>query len=267
MNKYKLVLCDIDGTLLNNKKELTERTKKAIKGIKDKGVYFGIASGRGYDELVKMSNDWGIAHCVDVLVTLNGVQLFDGIDGKRYAYYVMQSSWVEEVLKEYDQFDVNVCVYDGMALLCTRYDKITHDAASVTGLELKVINREEFYQCEREKVLLIGEAKMISEIERYCSVHPKENYRGVKSAANIFEFTDKRVSKSYGIEQFCKMHGITLSEVITFGDTSNDVEMLRDCGLGICMENGTEDAKSVADRIAFSNDEEGVARILEELFL
>lgn len=266
--KYKLVLCDVDGTLLNSKKELTSGTKEAIAALKEQGLYFGIASGRGIGGLQKKVKEWDIENDVDVFVAMNGVQLVDCQTQKQYSYFTLKTAWIKEIMEQYKQFDANPCVYCGDTLLCERKDKLTLEAAFLTSLKLECILFDEFYQCEREKLLYIAEPNVINEIEKYYHIHHQSlEYRGVRTAPHMFEFINKKVSKSYGIKEYCKLKGFSIEEVVAFGDTSNDIEMLQDCGLGICMANGTEDAKQAADSIALSNDEEGVAKMIKGLFL
>lgn len=266
--KYKLVLCDVDGTLLNSKKELTQNTKESIARLKENGIYFGIASGRGISGLNKKVKEWGIEEYIDVFIAMNGVQLIDCRTKKQTSYFTLSSFCIKEIMEEYRKFDINPCVYYGDILLCEREDELTIEAANSTSLKLKKVNFEEFYQCDREKLLYIAQPQVIDQVEYYANTHCiSEEYRGVRTAPHMFEFINKKVSKSYGINEYCKLYGLRMEEVVAFGDASNDIEMLKDCGLGICMENGTEDAKAVANKIALSNDEDGVAKMLDELFL
>lgn len=265
--KYKLVLCDVDGTLLNSKKELTQATKESIARLKENGIYFGIASGRGIGGLKKKVKEWDIEKDIDVFIAMNGVQLIDCHTQKQYLYFTLKPNWIKEIMEEYKHFDINPCVYQEDTLLCQRKDELTIEAARLTSLTLKQISYDEFYQCEREKLLYIANPNIIDEVEDYYRNHNQAlEYRGVRTAPHMFEFINKKVSKSYGIKEYCKMQGFSMEEVVAFGDTSNDIEMLQDCGLGICMANGTEDAKEISDKIALSNDEDGVAKMLDELF-
>ena len=82
----KLVICDIDATLVNEKKELTPRTKKALIKLHEKGIYFGIASGRPADELRRNKDYWDLPFDFDFVVGMNGAELWDGVHQKFYSY-------------------------------------------------------------------------------------------------------------------------------------------------------------------------------------
>ena len=90
-------------------------------------------------------------------------------------------------------------------------------------------------------------AEDMPEIEKWVNAHPSENYLGVKTQSIMMEFCDKRINKAYALKKFCEIHDIKLSEVVAFGDTSNDNEMLQAAGLGVCLKNGSEDTKAIAD--------------------
>jgi hydroxymethylpyrimidine pyrophosphatase-like HAD family hydrolase len=87
------------------------------------------------------------------------------------------------------------------------------------------------------------------------------------TAGGAIEVVGPVTSKAAALDALCARLAISKEDVIAFGDNVNDVEMLRDAGLGVCMANGTEDARAAADRIAPSNDEDGIAAVLEELGL
>ena len=89
----KLVICDIDATLVNEKKELTPRTKEALIKLHEKGIYFGIASGRPADELKRNKEYWDLPFDFDFVVGMNGAELWDGVHQKFYSYFMMKKEW------------------------------------------------------------------------------------------------------------------------------------------------------------------------------
>lgn len=266
--KIRLVLCDIDGTLLNSDKVLTDKTKQAIHRLKGQGIYFGIASGRPYSGVAQKIQDWGIQEDVDVLVTMNGVELWDGVHQKMHRYFLLKKEAIQEILETYAPLDLNPCIYMDKHLYCRRVEYPCERSALHNALTLNLVdNNEFFWQEDHEKILFTVDPIRMPEVEAFYEAHKPTGYRGFKSQADLFEFVDERVSKSYGIARFCELNGFTIEEVAAFGDTTNDIEMLRDCGLGICMENGTDDAKCVSNVITRSNDEDGVAWFIENELL
>ena len=84
---------------------------------------------------------------------------------------------------------------------------------------------------------------------------------------DLFEFSNPLLAKDVGIRIICAQMNIDLSQVIAFGDTTNDIEMLKAAGIGVCMANGSDDAKAVADVIGDSCDNDGIAKYLNENIL
>ena len=87
------------------------------------------------------------------------------------------------------------------------------------------------------------------------------------SGEGWFRFADKKADKWHGIEALAKHTGIDLSCIAAFGDDYNDIEMLNKCGIGIAVANSIDEAKAVADYICDTNDNDGVAKWLEERIL
>ena len=86
------------------------------------------------------------------------------------------------------------------------------------------------------------------ELEAYIAAHPHPNFKGVKTQTVMMEFMNPKISKYYGLKKFCELNDISVKEVIAFGDTSNDNEMLKHC-YGVCLCNGSEDSKAIADEV------------------
>ena len=120
----------------------------------------------------------------------------------------------------------------------------------------------------QSKIVLSTAPEKMESIEEFYSKNLSEKYRAFKSQADMFEFVNPKLSKVYGIEEYCWEYGYTLDEVIAFGDTTNDLEMIKECGVGVCMCNGTDDVKVAADIITErSNDEDGLAYVIERELL
>ena len=85
------------------------------------------------------------------------------------------------------------------------------------------------------------------------------------SGAPFLEVGRAGVTKASALERYCALRGIARTDVVVFGDNLNDLEMLRWAGLGVAMGNGEHEARVAADRVTLSNDEDGVAVVIEEL--
>ena len=87
------------------------------------------------------------------------------------------------------------------------------------------------------------------EVEAYVASHPSPDYHAFKTQANLIEFCDRRINKSVSMLAFCQRHNLPIESVMAFGDMSNDRELLKEAGWGVCLLNGSDDTKACADEI------------------
>ena len=240
----KLVICDIDATLVNEKKELTPRTKKDLIQLHEKGIYFGIASGRPADELKRNKEYWDLPFDFDFVVGMNGAELWDGVHQKCYSYFMMKK--------------------DGK-IRCVRIDDWMIHSASTSHKELEVVKLEDFYAHENAKIMFRMKEEDMPKAETWVKEHPNPYYHGFKTQSTLLELCDKRINKGYGLKKICELNDLDIKDVMAFGDTSNDNDMLKVAGCGVCMINGTDDTKACANAITKQdNDHDGLAIYLEE---
>lgn len=269
MEKLKLIICDIDSTLVNSKRELTKKTKDVLEELHERGVYFAIASGRPIDELKTYAKKWGLSFESDFVIGMNGSELWDEIHQKEYGYYKMKPEWIKETIALMESFDSNYFIYQDDYLLAKKMDKMMEKSAQSSNKDVVIAKDDnEFYKEENAKIMFRVREEIMPEIEAYLQKHPSQYYTGFKTQSTLMEFADKRINKGYALKKLCEMNDFTLDNVIAFGDTTNDNELLQVSGLGVCMLNGSEDTKAVADDITTkSNDEDGVGVYLETHFL
>jgi Cof subfamily protein (haloacid dehalogenase superfamily) len=263
---YQLVMCDLDGTLLTEEKRITEFSRVTIGKLKQKGITFGIATGRPTESVLRTLQKEQILTYVDVVVTNNGVTWLDRADDVESETYTLKMSSAIEIFSKLKHLDLSFAIYDQRYLYTNKINSGIERLLGFHQLEPNLCDITEVNKDEIHKFILsIDESKM-NALETLASDLPTVNYHGFKTQADLYEFVDRRVSKALAIERYAKKYGYGLDQVMAFGDTSNDIAMLRDVGLGICMANGTEDAFAVSKDFALSNEEDGVARYLIEHF-
>lgn len=261
--QIKLIMCDIDGTLLNSKHEVPKETKEAIARVREYGVLFGIATGRALDAVTLLTPEWGMDHLVDVYMGYNGAHIIDYPLGVNEHSHLLEGKYFKEIINHYKDLDVTMCVYVGRTLYSSRQDERSARITKSNKFVEKPMDMDTLFEEPRSKLVIIcDEGYMDTVIEHSKKLH-NDAYRCFRSAPVLFEYVHPDVSKSFGINKICEMHGFTIDNVLAFGDASNDYEMIRDCGVGVCMANGSDDTKSVADYITDSNDDNGIANFIE----
>lgn len=264
MKTIKMILCDLDGTLLNADNAISERTKKAIKMARKAGITFGIATGRPPYAVLELIKIWGIDEDVDCIVGFNGAHIIDRTLNESRLNFPLSSTAQHEIMKHYANEGINFMLYEPDGIYTQREDAVTKRLSRNNRLPRRELN-EEILSHEHPKLLISCLKEEMERVEKVMETIHIENVRGVHSQPDLFEIFDARNSKSRGIEQIAEMHGYTLENVMAFGDEDNDLEMLQECGVGVVMANGSAKALAIADEITASNLDDGVAVKIESM--
>lgn len=263
--KYKLLAADIDGTLLNNNREITERTKTAIYRAIDNGVIFTISSGRPIQGVEKVTRQLE----ADIpVITYNGAMIITGT-GKKVLYNcTMREEDVLLVERLGRERNTTIAIWSDNQLYVNRADERAAKYSEISGTEPKL------YSDVRD---LIGKGinKLLwyDEVER-INAFEKEMHDLLGSTVNFhtsqpffLEFVDVNASKAIALEKLGEFYGITREEMIAVGDGYNDLSMIEYAGLGVAMGNAPEEIKKQADFVTLSNEEDGVAYLIERFIL
>lgn len=262
----KLIMMDMDGTLFTDDKRITEPTIEALRFVKTLGVKIGLASGRAKSLLEKTIKEYHLEDIVDYAVAINGVQIVDFNKD-----YVQETHWlskesINEIAAKLEDFPANFVVYDDHCRYVKYMSEREKLSAKRNGTELVVYD---FSKNEKAwpKVLVISDNELMSR-EEFDYLYSMNNdvYHGFETAPFGYEFVDVRVSKDRGIATLCEYMGITMDEVMAFGDSGNDIGMLKAVGLGVAMGNATADAKAAAKDVTLSNEEDGIAHYINKYF-
>ena len=269
--KKRLVIADIDGTLVNRDKELMPLTKQALIDLHKQGVYLGIASGRPVgDHLKSRAEEWGLGFQFDVIIGMNGGQLLDTQNNTYQEFYKLDKEVIHEILDMMRPLNLNPFVYKEGHMLCVRMDEQTAQSA-IRNREpaIPVKDESEMWSEDNAKVLFrMPDESRTPEVLAYAKAHSKPYYQSFMTGPIMIEFQDPRVNKGVALKEYCKNNGIDLKDVIAFGDATNDNAMLEVSGLGVCMKNGGADTKALADVITeYDFTEDGVGKYLFEFIL
>lgn len=262
----KLVISDLDDTLLKKDKSISEETLKTLKNLKDLNIYFGVATGRSLFSVSKTLKNIGLFELCDVLITMNGAQKKDLILNQTEAYYYLDKSEICEIYKRFASLGLNYCIYDSTYVYALREDDSVRRIALNHNISPVLLNVDDLPNLKFPKLIFIVPEGKTDVVNDFYKLNKMEKYTGFFSRADLFEVIDNRVSKSYAIAKFCQDHGFSEANVMAFGDHNNDVDMLKNAKIGICVANGTAEAKSAATELTSSCDEDGVSHYLKKYF-
>ena len=270
MNKdIELIICDIDGTLVNEQRLMSSLTKETLIKINEKGIRFGIASGRPVEELYDLSLSWNLPFKADVIIGMNGSELLDIKNDKRFDYYKLRKEWIKEILDMLRSFKLKPYLYDGNQIICLVDDAQMRRSAQRSKKTLRICTDEkELYAKDNAKIMFRVEPEKMEMIERFVQEHPSDNYQAFKTQAALLEFTHKKVSKGHALQKYCELNALDIKKVVAFGDTTNDNSMIQAAGWGVCLLNGSADTKAISDDITtYDNDHDGLAHYILQHYL
>lgn len=287
---YKLVAIDLDGTMLNQYGIITEKTKKAISKAQEKGVEVMIASGRAITSVKRFSKE---INSNKYFISGNGAITYDIKNNKILYENILSKTKALKIIKICEENSIYYNVYTENGIIAknlsynTLYyykDNLTKPDENRTHINI-VENVYDYFEQREEKILkimicdehktvfnsIVRKLKELSKIEVLEVSHMSRKIikQGTDEIALEYFYTEvsaKDVDKWNALEEIIGLMNISKEEVVTIGDNANDLKMITNAGLGVAMGESAPYVKQSADIIAPTNDEDGVAIILNKIF-
>ena len=265
---YKAVFLDLDGTLLDDEKNISDENKRAIKYVQSKGAYVCVCSGRQFD----IANDFRKKAGADkYLIFSNGSGICD-CDANEVLF--------ASIIPKEIGYDLHKYISDKDAYIRadTKYGRYINDKSFGVSTEILLKEDEVYDFYENNEVLQISIGSESERIIDEISKEIKEKIAHLVKIENryVIELNGRMVwhinvvnnssSKGNAIYGLCKYLKWDLKDVIAIGDDLNDLSMLKTAGLGIAMGNALDEVKNVAKEVTKTNEENGVAEVLYSKF-
>lgn len=266
---YKLVAIDMDGTLLNPNKEITERTKKALSAAKNMGVQIVLASGRPRPGMQKYLDELQLTSSNDYLIHYNGSVVENVATGDVIHQAILTGKDAKRVARLAAELGGFVHAFSlEHGLITPQKNPYTDIEATINQL---TITEMDFEQLSDDhpiiKTMIVASEEDLTNIIPQIPADFKRDYTVVQSAPFFLEFLNPESNKGVGVAAICQKLGLDASEVICLGDAENDHHMIEFAGLGVAMENAMPQTKAIADFITDSNEHHGVAKVIEQFIL
>lgn len=264
---YKLIAMDLDGTLNNDQKVITETTKAALMAAQKRGVRLALASARPSPGLFKERDILRLQDHKGILMSYNGGRIVDAETGKVLFETSMDLEETKQVLRKLEDLPVTPILDDGVQFYVTDKNgyKVDYECKNNNMLCSEVGNLADFLTFAPIKILMSVQPEELAEVQKQIADFLPESLTVVQTAAFYLEVIPKVINKGQGIRDICKVLGIEPAEVVSFGDAANDIPMLEAAGMGVAMGNAQEAVKQAADMVTLSNNEDGIAAALEKL--
>ena len=265
----KLVAIDMDGTLLNSKKELLDETKQYFKNFHNKNTetLLVLCTGRPETGIRPYLKDLGYLEENHYIISQNGANIYESQTGKRVMDAFLDSKAIQKWIELGKKHGVSVMGGGVDYYYCFDQEPtewMEFDTKIVSG-QLKRISIEESLNTDFYKLLLMGDEEQLNEFETFIPEVWRDEFYVVRSQKYLVEVLKKGVNKSYGLEQLARELNIEPSEIAAIGDAANDIEMLEYAGLAIAMGNASEEVKAISDIVTDTNENNGVIKAIDQL--
>ena len=234
---YELLVLDVDGTLVNTKKEITERTKEALWECQDQGIKVAIASGRCTEGIRHQAKAIGLDRFGGYVISFNGGRITNFATGEVIYDITLPDGMIHELYDYSKKEHTGILTYDAWKIVA-HSDTDPYITIDAKGCDIPIWVPEDFHRDVKfagNKCILTGDPAHLEKLE-------------------------KKAAK--GVAKLLERLGYRRSQMVCCGDGFNDLPMIEYAGFGVAMANAPEQLKEKADYVAPSCDEDGLVDVI-----
>lgn len=265
---YKLIALDMDGTLLSADKSISKENFKAIQNAKAKGVKVVLATGRPIKGIERYLKHLDLINDDDYAIAFNGALVQNTKSGKILAEDLMTIDDIHFLYKLSKNLNVNIHALTQSACITPKISKYSELESNINQIPL---NEIDFDNIDKDtvivKIMFVDEPEILEKVIKNLPKEVYEKYSVLRSAPYFLEFLNNTVNKGNGVKTLAENLGIKPEEIICVGDAGNDIHMLEYAGLGVAMGNAFPEVKEIANYITKTNEEHGVAHVINKFIL
>ncbi len=267
--QYKFLVLDLDGTLTNDKKEITPRTLETLKRVQQSGVQLVLASGRPTYGILPLVEQLEMRHFGGYILPFNGGKIIDAATDQVIYASTLPQELVPELATIAKEGGATIISYRDEYILTEQPDNryVGHELFLTKMKPLKVDDFAKAVDFAPDKCLIVGEPEKLLPLEEMINTRYAESISAFRSEPFFLEVVPKGIDKALSLARLSAHSGVSAQEMIAAGDGYNDISMIRYAGLGVAMANGQPSVKEAADVVTLSNEEDGVATFAEEYLL
>lgn len=270
--EYKIIVLDLDGTLTNRDKVITPRTKEALMKAQDAGKIVVLASGRPTPGVMPLAQELNLKEYGGYILSFNGGMIVSCKTGEVVFSSQLPVEINSKVIDLALEHRVDIMTYEGERIIASdaSYQYIALESR-VCHMGVKEIRDPQamkaYVTFPVPKFILTDDGDYLVTIEPKVKAALGKNYSVYRSDPYYLEVLPKGIDKAKSLERFLEKTGHSPQEMIACGDGYNDLSMIRFAGLGVAMENGVLPVRQAADYITLSNNDDGVAHVVEKFML
>lgn len=268
--KYKLLVLDVDGTLLNDEREISKRTLAALLKVQQMGVRIVLASGRPTYGLMPLAKTLELGNYVGFVLSYNGCQIIKAQNGEILFERRINPEMLPYLEKKARKNGFAIFTYHDDTLITDSPDNEYIKNEALLN-NLKIIREDEFSTAidfaPCKCMLVSDKEKALIGLEQHWEKRLAGTLDAFRSEPYFLEVVPCGVNKANTLGALLEHLGVTREEVIAVGDGVCDVTMLQLAGMGVAMGHSQDSVKVCADYVTASNEEDGVALAVEKLIL
>ncbi|MBZ4663119.1 MAG: sugar-phosphatase [Caloramator sp.] len=265
---YKLIALDMDGTLLNENKEISKSNLEAIQFARRKGIKIVLATGRPTKGIEKYLKELSLIDENEYAVSYNGAIVQEVKSGKIIAQNVMSLDDLKQLYNLSKELNVNIHALTPNSCITPKINQYSELEATMNNIPLEIVD---FDAIDKNttivKIMFVDPEEKLNKVIESLPKELYDKYTIVRSAPFFLEFLNNKVNKGFGVRLLAEKLGIKPSEIICIGDAENDIHMIEYAGLGIAMGNAFPEVKKKADYVTKTNEEDGVAHVIKKFVL
>ena len=270
----KAIVMDVDGTLTNDKKEITPKTREVLLKAQKQGILLILASGRPTTGLVEMGKVLEMDKNNGLFISYNGSKVVNFQTGEELFNEPLKLEDAKAVLEHMKKFEIKPMIDKGDYMYVNDvyncmirfrgepFNVIKYESRGGNYKLCEIDDLAAFVDYPLNKILTAGEPEYLQEHYIEMMEPFKDKLNCMFTGPFYFEFTAKDIDKAKALDTVLKPLDITADEVIAFGDGHNDISIIKYAGTGVAMENAIADLKEAADEITLSNEQDGIAESL-----
>lgn len=267
--EIKVLALDLDGTLTNSEKKITDKTRKVLQHAMKDGLRVVLASGRPTIGVLPLAKKLKMEQYGGYVLSFNGGKIIDCTNGEEVYSNSLPKEVLPDVCNIVRKHKVGMLTYQGNTI-------VTEDETNPYVLIECRINKTEpvKVECLEEsltepvpKCLIVGEPELLAPVKEELEQRFENKLTFYYSEPYFLEVMPLGVEKSASLARLLEILKLKRENLMACGDGLNDLTMLKFAGLGVAMENACQQAKHIADVITASNDEDGVAVAVNKYIL
>lgn len=266
---YRLLVLDLDGTLTNSRKEITERNREALLRAQEAGVKVVLASGRPTYGIAPLADALQLDHFGGFVLAYNGGEIIDWKTKELLYANVLPEEVLPVLYRKASAHGLPILSYDGENILTEHPDDVYVGKEAFLN-KMPVKTAVDFLsELPRPvpKCLIVGDPDRLIPVESELSLELQQKISVYRSEPYFLELVPLGIDKARSLAVLLEKLGMTREEMVAVGDGYNDLSMIQYAGMGVAMANAQEPVRKAADFVTLSNDEDGVAAVVEKFFL